>query len=140
MTRAQVVAAVGEDANPAAVGGPDPEQCDEFHPRAAPLGMHVMIERGLLTRITLSRGSEVQTQAGFGVGDPAAAIKSAYGPGAISTPHKYWPSPAEYITVWETSPSDTAAARGIVYEIGEDPRVVHVHAGASSIQYVEGCL
>ena len=27
-----------------------------------------------------------------------------------------------------------------VYEIGEDGRVVHIHAGGPSITYVEGCL
>ena len=140
MTRALVVAAVGEDANPEAVGGPEPEQCDEFHPRDAPLAMRVMIERGHLTRITLSRGSDAKTRAGFGIGDAATAIMAAYGSEAMSTPHKYWPAAAEYITVWETPPSDAASARGIVYEVGEDARVVHVHAGTSSIQYVEGCL
>ena len=36
MTRAEVVAAAGEDANPEAVGGPEPEMCDEFRPADAP--------------------------------------------------------------------------------------------------------
>src|SRR5690606_9883692 len=55
MTRAEVVAAAGEDANPNAVGGPIPEECDEFRPREAPDGVLLMLEQGVLTRISISR-------------------------------------------------------------------------------------
>jgi len=139
MTRAEVVAAAGEDANPDAVGGPEPEVCDEFRPVRAPEGLRVMIERDRLTRITLSAGAGITTERGFGVGDPAAPIKEAYGADAVVSPHKYSPAPAEYITVWRTAPGGPDA-RGLVYEIGPDGRVVHIHAGGPSIQYVEGCL
>jgi hypothetical protein len=43
MSGAEVVAAAGEDANPDAVGGPDPERCDEFRPARAPAGILVMV-------------------------------------------------------------------------------------------------
>jgi len=46
MTRAEVTAAVGATATPNAVGGPDPESCDLFHPANAPEGMLVMLQRG----------------------------------------------------------------------------------------------
>ncbi len=139
MTRAQVVAAAGEDGNPNAVGGPEPDQCDQFRPTRAPAGMLVMIEQGRLTRITVSRSAQVKTDRGFRVGDSASAIKAAYGSDAEVTPHKYEDAPAEYITVWTTKPP-APAARGIVYEIGGEGRVQHIHAGSASIQYVEGCL
>lgn len=139
MTRAEVVAAAGEDARPDAVGGPEPEQCDEFRPGQAPEGMLVMIEQDRLTRVSLSAGTEIVTERGFGVGDPAAEIEEAYGADAVTTPHKYVAAPAEYITVWRTAPGG-AEARGLVYEIGADGRVAHIHAGGPSIQYVEGCL
>jgi hypothetical protein len=139
MTRAEVVAAAGEDANPNAVGGPEPDVCDEFRPERAPEGMRVMIERDRLTRITLSAGSSVTTERGFGVGDPAAPIREAYGADAAISPHKYMSAPAAYITVWMTAP-DGPDARGLVYEIDTDGRVAHIHAGGSSIRYVEGCL
>lgn len=139
MTRAEVVAAAGEDANPGAVGGPEPEACDEFRPAEAPEGMRVMIERDRLTRITLSRVGAVVTERGFTVGDSASAIRAAYGAEAVVTPHKYEAAPAEYITVWKTAP-DVGEARGIVYEIGGDGTVAHIHAGGASVQYVEGCL
>jgi hypothetical protein len=139
MTRAEVVAAAGEDAQPDAVGGPDPESCDEFHPARAPAGMRVMIERGRLTRITLSRDAEVRTEHGFRLGDPAGEIKAALGTRAVASPHEYGEPPSEYLTVW-VHPTTDADPRGIVYEIGPDGRVAQIHAGGASIQYVEGCL
>ena len=139
MTRAEVVAAAGDDAHPDAVGGPDPESCDQFRPARAPEGMLVMIEHDRLTRITLSRGSAVETEHGFHVGDAAAEIKTALGARAVASPHEYGAPPSEYLTLWTRPPTDPDP-RGIVYEIGPDGRVMHVHAGGSSIQYVEGCL
>lgn len=139
MTRAEVVAAAGEDANPELVGGADPEQCDQFRPTGAPEGMLVMIERDTLTRITISREADVRTDRGFGLGDSADEIRAAYGAAARSTPHKYVDAPAAYITAWTVEPGGASPARGIVYEIGADGLVQHVHAGGESIRYVEGC-
>jgi len=139
MTRAEVVTAMGADANPDAVGGPDPEQCDEFRPARAPTGMLVMIEQGRLTRISLGAGVTVRSDRGLGIGDSASAIRTAYGASAQSAPHKYLDAPAEYITVWSVAPPNPAA-RGMLYDIGTDGRVAHVRAGGSAIQYVEGCL
>lgn len=139
MTRAEVVAAAGEDANPNAVGGPEPEVCDEFRPEQAPNGVLVMIERGILTRISISRNTDISTPAGFRVGDPAASVEQHYGADAEVTPHKYQEAPARYVTAWRQT---TAAAerRGIRYEIGADGAVMHIRAGGPSIEYVEGCL
>lgn len=139
MTRAEVFAAAGEDADPTAVGGPEPDQCEELRPSRAPERMLVMIERGRLTRISLLSRSAVKTGEGFGVGDAAAEVVAGYGERAEVGPHKYSPAPAVYITVWRTDPS-SPDARGIVYEVGRDGRVSHIHAGGPSIRYVEGCL
>ncbi len=143
MTRAEVEAALGPDANPDAVGGPDPEACDTFHPARAPEGLTVMIEQGVLTSIWLQNGSTLKTDRGFGVGDAATAIKAAYGPLAYVSPHKYAAAPAEYITTWGVGGSagyvQNPSARGIAYHIGTDGRAEHVAAGGPSIQYVEGC-
>jgi hypothetical protein len=152
MTRAEVVAALGEDANPNAVGGPDPEACDLFHPANAPERLYVMIQRGVLTRITVEGGSAtLKTDRGFGLGDQASAIKAAYGASALIQPHHYIGLPAEYITVWTNTggatpnehgwiPENTAPnARGIRYETDAQGIVTALHAGGPSIQYVEGC-
>lgn len=139
MTLQEVVAAAGPDANPGAVGGPNPDECDEFRPERAPEGLLVMIEDGILTRITISRGTGIGTPSGIQVGDLASAVEAAHGGNAITTPHKYQDPPARYIAVWRTAPPSTEA-RGIIYEIGQDNRVAHIHAGGASIEYVEGCL
>lgn len=139
MTRDEVVAAAGEDANPDLVGGPEPEVCDQFRPERAPEGMLVMIERGQLTRISVAHPAEVTTDGDLGVGTPAEEVAAAHGDAAVRSPHKYIGPPAEYITVWSTDPSE-AEPRGIVYETGTDGRVTHIHAGGPSIRYVEGCL
>jgi hypothetical protein len=139
MTREEVVAASGEDANPDAVGGPEPEVCDEFRPARAPAGMIVMIERGRLTRITLVSGSELRTDRGLGVGDPVRAVRAAYGDELSTRPHKYIESPAAYLIYHEPGATGSAL-RGIVYEIGREETVTRIHAGGESIEYVEGCL
>lgn len=143
MTRAEVEAALGADSNPGAVGGPEPEACDTFHPARAPEGLTVMVEQGVLTSIWLQRGSALKTDRGFGLGDTATAIKAAYGPLAYVSPHKYSPAPAEYITTWSDGGAagyvQNPAARGIAYHIGTDGTAEHVAAGGPSIQYVEGC-
>jgi hypothetical protein len=139
MTRAQVVASLGDDRNPEAVGGPDPARCDEFRPRRAPAGMLIMIERGVLTRITLTSKADVRTDAGVRVGDASAVVEAAYGNRLTSTPHYYLAAPARYLLVWQTAPP-AEGARGIVYEIDTEDRVSRIHAGAHSITRVEGCV
>lgn len=144
MTKDEVTAAAGADSNPGAVGGPDPESCDEYRPANAPEGLMVMIQDGKLTRISLVELSSLKTDKGLGIGDTAEAVKSAYGTAATSTPHKYQDAPAAYITAWTGSPRtepyvEDPAARGIVYEIDGTGKVGAIHAGDPSIQYVEGC-
>ena len=145
MTRAEVEAALGPDADPEAVGGPDPESCDQFRPERAPEGLLVMIEEGVLTRISVFEPATLTTDRGFGVGASAADIKAAYGDGLQAEPHNYLGLPAEYLTAWSggqpTEPYvQDAAARGIRYETAADARVEQIHVGGPSIQYVEGCL
>ncbi len=144
MTLAEISAALGPDSNPNAVGGADPEICDQFRPERAPEGLLVMVENGRLSRISLINAGTLKTDRGFGIGDAAVAIRAAYGANAVASPHKYREAPAEYITAWSgTAPPTDApmpdSARGIVYEIGEDGRVAMIHAGGPSVGYVEGC-
>lgn len=139
MSRAEVVAAAGEDAHPGAVGGPDPETCDEFRPRDAPGGVLVMIRDGVLTRISVSGNPDISTPAGLGVGDTGSAVLAEYGARARVEPHQYWAPPAKYITVWRPTRSGSEP-RGIRYEISSEDEVVHLRAGGPSIEAVEGCV
>lgn len=143
MTRADLAKAWGDDARPQAVGGPDPEACDIFHPANAPEGVQVMVQDGVLTRITLARDATIKTDRGFGLGDTAMAIKQAYGGAVFAQPHKYQSAPAEDLFAWSKGGSTAyvtdPAARGVRYEIGADGKVAMIHAGDPSIQLVEGC-
>jgi hypothetical protein len=139
ITRAEVEAAMGPDADPEAVGGPDPASCDMFRPARAPDGLLVMVENGVLTSVWLSRNTAVETDRALNVGDPAAEVKRVYGAAAEVLPHKYADAPSEYITVWSTTDHRSAAARGLTYQIGQDGRVQSIAGGGPSIQYVEGC-
>lgn len=146
MTAAEVEAALGGDSDPNAVGGPDPTSCDQWRPARAPEGLLVMIQDDVLTRISVSSPATLKTDRGFGVGDQASAIKTAYGAQIIAQPHKYAPAPAEDLFVWTVGrPADAnayvedAAARGIRHEIGSDGTVQIIHVGGPAIQLVEGC-
>lgn len=143
MARSEVEAALGADADPGAVGGPDPDACDQFKPERAPGGMLLMLEKGKLTRISLGRDADIATDRGIRLGDGAAKVRAAYGADLRSTPHAYLDPKGEYLTAWiRGGDSDVrdSAARGIRYEIGTDDRVTAIHAGGPAIQYVEGCL
>ena len=139
MTRAEVVRAAGEDAQPNAPGGAEPEACDEIHPRNAPDGVLVMIENGVVTRISVSRNRDIATPEGIRVGDPASVVLAKYGARARVDPHKYVETPAKYVTVWRDAPTN-GDRRGIRYEINTDDEVAFIRVGGPSIEYVEGCL
>jgi hypothetical protein len=139
MSRAALVAVAGEDANPDAVGGPNPAICDEFHPINSPTALLVMVRSGHLSRIAISEGSRIITDRGIAVGDSVAAVREAYGDDAIASPHAFHAAPAEYLTIWETRPP-SALARGITYEIDGTQHVARILAGDASIEYREGCV
>ncbi|HEY1073028.1 hypothetical protein [Brevundimonas sp.] len=142
MTQAEVDAAVGP---PPADVASDPSECRHYQAPNAPQGLLVMMEKGVLTRLTAVTGSTLQTEDGMGVGDGGEQLKARFGAAASVTPHKYQEAPAAYVTVWpgaghllNTYVSDPAA-RGLVFEIGQDGKVAAIRAGGPSIQYVEGC-
>lgn len=143
MTTSDLTAAWGADSNPEAVGGAEPETCDQFHPSGAPEGVLVMVQDGKLSRISLIRDSKVKTDRGFGLGDTGLAIKQAYGGAIVAQPAKYEPAPAEDLISWSRGGSTNyvqdPAARGVRYEVDATGKVTTVHAGDPSIQLVEGC-
>lgn len=136
MTRAQVERALGRDAQPRSVGGADPASCDEFHPRRAPAGLRIMLERGRVARFTAARAG-VRSDRGVRVGDTVAQVRAAYrGLRLSDEPHKYVAAPARYLTWWARG---QGARRGVRYEIDDRGRVSAIHAGGPAIEYVEGC-
>lgn len=139
MSLVQVEAALGSDANPEAVGGPEPEVCDQFRPARAPEGLLVMIERGVLTSVRLTRSSTATTDSGVSIGDIEAAVRAAYR-ALDEQAHAYEAAPAKYLTAWSGAARSTPDARGLRFEIGQDGRVSSITGGGPSVQYVEGCL
>ena len=141
MTREQVAEALGAGRDDSGAS----DQCEYFHPANAPEGMLVMLNNGVLSRISISEPADLDTDRGFGVGDSAASIKAAYGASAVVSPHAYEGPPSEDIFVWNGArPGDTEyitdeSRRGIRYEIGGDGNVSHIHIGGPDIQLVEGC-
>ena len=142
MTQADVEAAVGPP--PANAAEAEPSECRYYHPSRAPEGLLVMVENGVLTRLTATKDSNVKTEDGVGVGDDGEQLKARYAAATV-TPHKYEGAPSAYVTVWPGKPQLQGAyvtdptARGLVFEIGDDGKVAFIHAGGPSIQNVEGC-
>lgn len=143
MSLDELTAAWGPDSQPEAVGGAEPETCDQFHPERAPDGVMIMTQQGKLTRISLIRDSQVKTKGGFGLGDTGLAVKQAFGGRVVAQPAKYEPAPAEDLFVWahggSTSYVQDPAARGVRYEVDATGKITAIHAGDPSIQLVEGC-
>lgn len=142
MTQAEADAAVGPP--PANAAEAEPSECRYYHPPRAPEGLRVMVEKGVLTRLTAIKGSTVKTEDGVGVGADGEQLKARYGAATV-TPHKYQGAPSAYVTLWPGRPQLQGAyvtdptARGLVFEIGDDGKVAFIHAGGPSIQNVEGC-
>ncbi|MNS60585.1 hypothetical protein D3C72_935920 [compost metagenome] len=142
MTQAEADAAVGPP--PANAAEAEPSECRYYHPPRAPEGLLVMVENGVLTRLTATKDSTVKTEDGVGVGDDGEQLKARYAAATV-TPHKYQGAPSAYVTLWPGKPQLQGAyvtdptARGLVFEIGDDGKVAFIHAGGPSIQNVEGC-
>ena len=146
MTEAEVVAALGPDNDPEAVGGPEPESCDQWTPARAPADMLVMIEEGRLTSIWLIDDARVRTDRGLGLGATAGQVRQTYGGAVRARPHMYQGDGAEYLTIWSHGGAtgqeewvESQDARGIRYETNEQGVVTTIGVGGPSIQYVEGC-
>ena len=131
MTQAEVARALGARLE----GEPieDENVCVEKISPAQP-DMWFMFEEGKLTRISVGEKSKVTTPRGVGIGATAARVRRNYPKGLHAEPHHYLDLPGEYLTYW-TVPKK----RGVRFETDLKRRVATIHAGADSIQYVEGC-
>jgi hypothetical protein len=114
---------------------PDERSCQELiGTDSALIGLFFMFEDDKLTRITATEPSAIATPRGMHVGSTAAEVQKAYGAALVAEPHKYEAPPAEYLTFW-LKPEKS----GVRFETDLNGKVEAIHAGTSSIQYVEGC-
>lgn len=97
-------------------------------------GLFFMFEDGKLTRISATEPSAITTPRGLHVGSTDEEVRKAYGEGLKAEPHHYEEPPAEYLTFW-LKPGRS----GVRFETDMHGKVESIHAGLSSIQYVEGC-
>lgn len=116
------------------------------HHLAAPTligNLRYMVQDGRITRISLYEGpSNVKTNKGIGLGDPARKVMEAYGAALEIEPHEYMKG--NYLTFW-----DEKAKRGIRYETAtDDPapfldpgdaHITRIHVGDESVNLIEGC-
>lgn len=110
-------------------------RCVELYSEEPSLtGLYFMFEDNRLTRITVTEPSAIATPRGARVGSTTDDVRKAYGAGLIAEPHKYEDPPAEYLTFW-LKPEKS----GVRFETDIQGKVETIHAGLSSIQYVEGC-
>jgi hypothetical protein len=132
MTRQQVASAL----HTRLTGEPiqDERSCIELVPAGPDQGLWFMFEDFKLTRISIAKPSRVTTPRGIGIGATAGQVRRAYARGLVAEPHHYEGSPAQYLTYW-TKPGK----RGVEFETDRQRRVQTIHAGTSSIGYVEGC-
>jgi hypothetical protein len=133
MTRAQVerALAIRLRGEPLDEG---PDACVEMLAVTGRPGLVFMFEGRRLTRISARADSGITTPRGIAVGARAAEVRRAYGRDLQAETHHYLERPAEYLTFWVR-----LGQRGVRFETGMDRRVTVIHAGTSSIEYIEGC-
>ena len=109
--------------------------CIELFPQSDALkGSYFMFLDGKLSRISVSSPSKIVTPRGIGVGATADKVREAYGEKLQAEPNHYLDLPAEYLTYW-LKPEKS----GVRFETDAQRNVGIIHAGDSSIQYIEGC-
>ena len=114
------------------------EDCRIFTSPRLP-GVYLIVEGGRVMRITAhaeggASASTLRTDRGIGVGSTEQEVRSAYSP-LREEPHDYLSPQGKnlYFGGSETEP-------GLRFEMGEDDRVSHVHAGLDPVlAYSEGC-
>ncbi len=109
--------------------------CIELFPESEELkGSYFMFLDGKLSRISVAAPSHIVTPRGVGVGADADDVRKAYGEKLMAEPNHYLDLPAEYLTYW-LKPDKS----GVRFETDAHRKVETIHAGNSSIQYIEGC-
>lgn len=108
--------------------------CHELITQKQP-GLYVMIQQGMVTRVSVTTAPLIVTDRGLRLGASEADVRRTYGAALLVTPHKYEAPPAHYLDVWVLP-----GKRGMRYETDNLGIVTAIHGGDSSIELVEGCL
>jgi len=95
--------------------------------------VELMFENGRLSRLALSGLTGIRTTDGFGIATPEQALRRRYQGRLHVTPAEY-DEREHSLLLW-----DKPGKRGLRFLTDVHRRVRIVYAGASSIQYIEGC-
>lgn len=106
--------------------------CYEFRVDG-PRPFYFLTENGRVGRVSVTEPG-LRTAKGVGVGDTVDAVRQAYGARLVKQPAPYDDAPAHDLVLW------TSPGHGLRFEIGQDGKVILIHAGGPAIQYIEGCL
>jgi len=97
-------------------------------------GLFVMVQHGVITRITIEAPNRLVTDRGLGIGSSEDDVKRAYGPALKVRTAPYLEEPAHELDFWTAR-----GARGLRYDTTAAGAVEAIHAGSRSITYIEGC-
>ena len=134
MTADRAARVVGLRGTPRPGVGGD-ESCWELQAGPRLPGVWMMIQHGLVVRVSLGKGSRLRTERGLGLGDTERAVWAAYGPNLRVQPNAYASPPAHYLT-W------TVPDRGYAIKFSTDVRgrVTEIDAGRPGpVAAPEGC-
>jgi hypothetical protein len=108
------------------------EECDYIRPKTGPQGVALMIIKGEVARVDITKGTTATVE-GAKIGDTEARIKELYGDRVKVMPHKY--TSGHYLVV---TPSASSNNR-IVFET-DGNKVLRYRSGREpEVEYVESC-
>jgi hypothetical protein len=97
-------------------------------------GLYVMVERGVVTRITIEAPVSLLTDKGLGIGATEDEVKRAYGPALKIHTAPYLDEPAHELDFWTAQ-----GTRGVRYDTNAAGAVEAIYVGGHAISYIEGC-
>jgi hypothetical protein len=110
---------------------PASAECGYVHTSALPEGAAIMVVNDTIVRIDVQTNA-IATDRGARIGDTEEHIRSLYGDGLVTQPHKY--TDGHYLIV---TPADTMLR--LVFETDADT-VTHIRSGRMpQVLWVEGC-
>lgn len=135
MTIAEARQVSGQPLDAEALEPDVPGACSEQQYRASDGDqLWLMFEGDRLTRISIrEEAAHARTAQNVGVGSTDAEVRAAY-PNIVEQGAHYDDPPAHNLIAW-TVPEQS----GLLFEVNDQGVVTAVHAGTSSILYMEGC-
>ncbi len=112
-----------------------PEECYFARIKGAPADLMMMVQKGKISRVDVTRALTIATTTGAKIGDTEERIKSLYPNQVTVQPHKY--TDGRYLVVTPVASADRNYR--IVFET-DGKKVLRYRSGLiPAVEYVEGC-